>query len=201
MGEAVDDLEEEADREAGRLLLDRVEAGRKPQLATLHEALDSRRYLDLTQALVDPAVTPPPLDGADRPAREAYPELASRSWEHLRGESAGWESARRTPSCTGSASSPSGPATRRGRVRGHPGRRAPRRGHRRPAGRARRPPGCRRGAAMAAGLDAADATAPEAFVAGLLVRDEEKLARTHRRQWRDAWEKADRKKLKAWLTP
>ena len=48
---------------------------------------------------------------------------------------------------------------------------------------------------------AADATAPEAFVAGLLVRDEEDLARKHRRRWRDAWEEADRKKLKAWLTP
>ena len=56
-------------------------------------------------------------------------------------------------------------------------------------------------AAWLRGSIAADATAPEAFVAGLLVRDEEDLARKHRRRWRDAWAEADRKKRKAWLTP
>jgi CHAD domain-containing protein len=202
LGEAVDDLEEEADREAGRLLLDRVEAGRKPQLAALHEALDSRRYLDLTQALVDLAVTPPPLDGADRPAREAYPELASRSWEHLHKRVGGL------------GKHPPDAELHRVRILA---KRA------RYAGEAASAviPAAGRHAEAIAGLQgvlgdhqdavvarqwlrdsiAADATAPEAFVAGLLVRDEEKLARTHRRQWRDAWEKADRKKLKAWLTP
>jgi hypothetical protein len=48
---------------------------------------------------------------------------------------------------------------------------------------------------------ASDASPPEAFVAGLLVRDEEELARKHRRAWPDVWAAADRKKLKAWLTP
>ena len=79
LGEAVDGLED-ADREAGRLLLDRVEADRKPHLAALHEALDSRRYLDLTQALVDLAVTPP-----SSRSRTARPVRPTRSWPAVRG--------------------------------------------------------------------------------------------------------------------
>ena len=202
LGEAVDGLDEESDRVAGRLLLDRVEAGRKPHLAALHEALDSRRYLDLTQALVDLAVTPPLLDGADRPAREAYPELASRPWEHLHKRVGGL------------GKQPTDAELHRVRILAKRARYAAE------AASAVIPAAGRHAEAIA-GLQgvlgdhqdavvaqqwlrdsiASDATAPEAFVAGLLVRDEQDLARKHRRRWPDAWAEADRKKLTAWLTP
>ena len=202
LGEAVDGLDEESDREAGRLLLDRVEAGRKPQLAALHEALDSPRYLELTQALVEFAVTPPLLDEADQPARTTYPELASRPWEHLRKRVGGLDK------------HPTDAELHRVRILAKRARYAAE------AASAVIPAASRHAEAIA-GLQgvlgdhqdavvaqqwlrnsiAADATAPEAFVAGLLVRDEEDLARKHRRRWRDAWAEADRKKRKAWLTP
>ena len=112
LGEAVDGLEEESDRESGRLLLDRVETDRKPHLAALHEALDSRRYLDLTQALVDLAVTPPRLDRADEPARRPTRSWPARPWQHLRKRVGELGKHPATRSCTASASWPSGPATR-----------------------------------------------------------------------------------------
>jgi len=202
LGEAVDSLEEESDQEPGHLLLDRVEGDRKPHLAALHEALDSRRYLDLTQALVDLAVTPPIVEQADRPAREAYPELAARPWAHL---------SKRVGAL---GKHPTDAELHRVRILAKRARYAA-------EAAAAVIPAAGRHAEAIAGLQgvlgdhqdavvaqqwlrdsiASDATAPEAFVAGLLVRDEQALAGKHRRRWPDAWAEADRKKLKAWLTP
>ncbi len=201
LGEAVDGLDG-SDQEAGRLLLDRVEADRKPHLAALHEALDSRRYLDLTQALVDLAVTPPIVEEPDRPAREAYPELASRPWEHL------------SKRVSALGKHPTDAELHRVRILAKRARYAAE------AASAVIPAAGRHAEAIA-GLQgvlgdhqdavvaqqwlrdsiASDATAPEAFVAGLLVRDEQALAGKYRRRWPDAWAEADRKKLSAWLTP
>ncbi len=202
LGEAVDGLDADSDQEAGRLLLDRVDDGRKPHLTALHEALDSRRYLDLTQALVDLALTPPLLDGAEQPARQAYPELASRPWEHLR---------KRVGEL---GKHPTDAELHRVRILAKRARYAAE------AASAVIPAAGRHAEAIAdlqsvlgdhqdavvaeqwlRDSIASDASPPEAFVAGLLVRDEEELARKYRRAWPDVWAAADRKKLKAWLTP
>jgi len=202
LGEAVDGLEADSDQKAGRLLLDRVDDGRKPYLTALHEALDSPRYLDLTQALVDLALTPPLLEGADRPARETYPELASRPWEHLR---------KRVGEL---GKHPADAELHRVRILAKRARYAAE------AASAVIPAAGRHAAAIAdlqsvlgdhqdavvaeqwlRDSIASEASPQEAFVAGLLVRDEEDLARKHRRAWSDAWADADRKKLKAWLKP
>jgi hypothetical protein len=45
----------------------------------------------------------------------------------------------------------------------------------------------------------AGASGPEAFVAGLLVREEDDVAAKQRKRWPDIWDEADRKKLTAWL--
>jgi CHAD domain-containing protein len=200
LGEAVDGLEEESDRESGRLLLDRVETDRKPHLAALHEALDSPRYLELTQALVDLAMTPPVLDRADEPARSTYPELAGTPWEHLR---------KRVGEL---GKHPANAELHRVRILARRARYAAE------AASAVIPAAERHADAIAdlqgvlgdhqdavvaqqwlRNSTAKEATAPEAFVAGLLVRDEQELARKYRRGWPDAWAEADRKKLKAWL--
>ena len=87
LGEAVDDLDEESDREAGRLLLDRLAAERaSPTSPRSHEALDSDRYLRAHPGAGRPgASTPPLLDEADRAGRATRaPSWPAEPWEHLR---------------------------------------------------------------------------------------------------------------------
>ena len=126
LGEAVDDLDEDADREAGRLLLDRL-AGRT-QAAARRAARGARQRAATSTSLdrlVDAARDAPaarPTPSARR--REVLPELAAEPWEQLRKRVGGLGKhppddelhARAHP---GQA----GPLRGRGRVRGHPGRR------------------------------------------------------------------------------
>ena len=156
----------------------------------------------LTQALVDLALTPPLLDEADGPARDAYPELAGRPWEHLRkrvgqldddptdAELHGVRILAKRARYAAEAAAAVIPAAGR---------------HAEAIARLQGVLGDHQDAVVAEQWlrDAvgAGATGPEAFVAGLLVRDEEALARKYRRRWPDAWAEADRKQLKAWLTP
>ena len=202
LAEVVEDLDEGFDREAGKLLLERLSAEREPRLAALHEALDSDRYMALTQALVDLALTPPLVVDADQPARRILPELAAAPWEHLKRRVAKLD---RQP-----------PDEELHRVRIL-------------AKRARYAAEAASGVIPAAAAHAeaiaevqtvlgdhqdavvaeewlrkaaeGGAGAAEAFAAGLLVRVEQDRAARHRRRWQGAWQGADRKKLRAWLTP
>jgi CHAD domain-containing protein len=200
LSEVVEELEEQSDREAGRQLVARVEAERQPHLAALHEALDCDRYLRLTQALVDLALAPPLVADADRPARQTFPELATRPWDHLRRRVDKLDDdptdeelhririlAKRARYAAEAASSVIPAAAQHAEV----------------IARVQSVLGDHQDAVVARHWlrDAADGgiTAPEAFVAGLLARTEEELARKLRKRWPDAWEAADRKKLRAWL--
>ena len=135
-----------------------------------------------------PRVTPPIVEEPDRPAREAYPELASRPWEHL------------SKRVSALGKHPTDAELHRVRILAKRARYAAE------AASAVIPAAGRHAEAIA-GLQgvlgdhqdavvaqqwlrdsiASDATAPEAFVAGLLVRDEQALARKYRRRWPDAW--------------
>ncbi len=83
LAEAVGELEEGPDREAGALLLSRLGVEREPLLAALHEGLDHDRYLALVDALVELALHPPLLADAEASARRALPVLAATPWSHL----------------------------------------------------------------------------------------------------------------------
>jgi CHAD domain-containing protein len=156
----------------------------------------------LTQALVDLALTPPLVVDADQPARRILPELAAAPWEHLKRRVAKLD---RQP-----------PDEELHRVRIL-------------AKRARYAAEAAAGVIPAAAAHAeaiaevqtvlgdhqdavvaeewlrkaaeGGAGAAEAFAAGLLVRVEQDRAARHRRRWQAAWQGADRKKLRAWLTP
>jgi CHAD domain-containing protein len=200
LGEAVDGLEDPADRDAGQLVLARVDAERQPHVTALREALDSSRYFDLTQALVDLAVTPPIVVDGDRPARETYPELARKPWEHLRKRVGELDDdpadaelhrvrilAKRARYAAEAASSVIPAAGR----------------HAEAIAKLQSVLGDHQDAVVArARLRAsveAGASGPEAFVAGLLVREEDDVAAKQRKRWPDIWDEAQRKKLTAWL--
>jgi CHAD domain-containing protein len=71
-------------QEDGAAVPARVARLREPCLVALHDALDSPRYLDLVDAVVLLARTPPLLEDAARPAADVATELASKPWRKLR---------------------------------------------------------------------------------------------------------------------
>ena len=202
LADAVGELEEGPDREAGALLLSRLAVERQPLLAALHDGLDHDRYLALVDALVELALHPPLLADAEVPARRALPVLAAAPWAHLERNVGQLER------------HPSDEELHRVRILA---KRA------RYAAEAAAPviPAAARHAEAIAALQgvlgdhqdavvaqqwlrdavAGGASGPEAFAAGLLVRAEQDLADKHRRRWRGAWGEASRKKLSSWLAP
>ena len=202
LAEAVDDLDEESDREAGQLLIARLERERKPLLDALHEALDGDRYLALVDALVELALHPPLLSEADAPARRTLPSLAAKPWNHLARNVGNLE---RHPTdeelhrvrilakrarYAAEAAAPVIPAAGR---------------HAEAIAAVQSVLGDHQDAVVAQawlrGAVASGASGPESFAAALLVRAEQDLAAKHRRRWRAAWDKASRKKLLGWLDP
>ena len=202
LAEAVDRLDE-GDRDGGRLLLARLDEQRGPRLAELHEALDSDRYLGLVEALVDLALNPPLSTEAAEPARTVLPGLADRPWEHL------------VRNIGGLAKHPSVEELHRVRILAKRARYAAEASSKviPAAGRhAERDRRSSRGSSVtfrmpwsgssgSATLSRMGPVGTEAFAAGLLVSGERATASRHRGRWRQAWEAADRKKLRSWLAP
>jgi CHAD domain-containing protein len=67
-------------------LFEVLEGRRARSRAALRTALDSARYLELLDRLVEAAGNPALKPAAGRPAKEALPPLARRSWKRLRKE-------------------------------------------------------------------------------------------------------------------
>jgi CHAD domain-containing protein len=72
------------DRPAVGALVDRLMASREQSLATLFEALDSKRYVSLLDALVDGVAKPQLTTDADQPAEEVAPAVVAKAWRKLR---------------------------------------------------------------------------------------------------------------------
>ena len=202
-------------------IVERLETQRSEARAQLSEVMDDHRYVVLLDRLVDaldpsrlgdaPAVatgTPPvivPADTwllpeADAPADEVLPPLVRRPWKHLREAVAAVE--------------PDGPDEELHQVR----IRAKRcRYAAEVAAVAVGKPARRLGSAVAdlqevlgEHQDAAVAEAwlrtavpelspHEALVAGQIVAGQRAIAETTRRAWPDAWKRANRAKLRAWM--
>ncbi len=191
---------DEPDRLAAEPLLDRLRDERRQFLADLLAALDSPRYVDLTEAIVRLALDPPLTPEAERPAVELLPELAARPWRHL------VRNVGRLPK------SPTDQQLHRVRILA---KRA------RYAAEAAEPvvPAAGRHAkaiaviqedlgqhqdAVVAGRWLRDTVgrgvpASEALAAGLLVAALRDRAARHARRWRTAWKAANDKKRRAWL--
>lgn len=73
-----------ADSIAAGALLRRLRRQRDRSLAELQASLTSERYLELLDRLVEAGRNPRLLDGADRPAAKVLPRLAARPWRKLK---------------------------------------------------------------------------------------------------------------------
>ncbi|TMD08654.1 MAG: CYTH and CHAD domain-containing protein [Chloroflexi bacterium] len=74
----------ENDRRLGQALTNRLAAQVDSARSRLLEALDSDRYVDLIERLVEAANAPKLLPGADQPAADVLPALAAQPWDRLR---------------------------------------------------------------------------------------------------------------------
>lgn len=74
-----------ADQPAAASLLEALDDQRSAALRTVHEVLDSPRYLRLVDDAFTLATEPPLTPDADRPAEEALTDAARRSWKRLAG--------------------------------------------------------------------------------------------------------------------
>jgi CHAD domain-containing protein len=196
---AVEELDE-GDRDAAGLLLDRLREERHGLFGQLLEALDTPRYVALTDAIVHFALEPPFTADADQPARQLLPELADKPWRHLQRNIAGLPKhpedtqlhrvrilAKRARYAAESAE-PVIPAAGR---------------HAEVIAELQDVLGEHQDAVVAAGWlrDTIDrgASGREAFAAGLLVGVMHERAGHHRNHWRQIWTSASRKKLSSWL--
>jgi CHAD domain-containing protein len=87
LGRLVGDTESlvrESDRVEARALLGRLERRRSEALEELLVSLDSARYVDLLDRLVDAAHDPRVRGKADKPARDVLPKLVAIPWRRLR---------------------------------------------------------------------------------------------------------------------
>jgi CHAD domain-containing protein len=72
------------DRPSGALVVERLAAERRHQVAALHTAMRSERYLELLERLVDAVAHPCLAKEARRPAVEVLPARVRRRWKALR---------------------------------------------------------------------------------------------------------------------
>jgi CHAD domain-containing protein len=72
------------DRPAVGVLVDRLVASRAESLQALFEALDSKRYITLLDALVDGVAKPRLTPAAEQPAEEVASTLVGKAWRKLR---------------------------------------------------------------------------------------------------------------------
>jgi CHAD domain-containing protein len=72
------------DRPPVGALIDRLTASRERSLETLFEALDSKRYVALLDALIDGVANPRLADDADKPAEDVAATLVGKAWRKLK---------------------------------------------------------------------------------------------------------------------
>ncbi len=180
-----------------RTLLQRLERDREIARMRMLEAMASDRYLELLDRLVEAARAPHTLPEADRPAAKVLPQLVRKPWRRLRSE------------VRALAADPPDEALHRVRIRA---KRA------RYAAEAARPAGGKRAATLASRIadvqgvlgDHQDAAVAEewlrghsrgaALVAGELVAAQRADRAALRAAWPGTWRRADRKKLRGWLS-
>ena len=189
-----------ADAKAGRWLLARLAGQRDDARRRLLGAMASQKYLVLLDDLVAAAAAPALLPGADGPAAEVMPALVAKPWKKLRKE------------VRGAGDDPTDHELHQIRIRAKRARYAaeavePVIG--KPAGDfadavaaiqsvlgdhqdAVVGEAWLRGAAGAGRRDAA-------LVAGMLIAAERASAAGTRNGWRQVWDAANRRKLRAWL--
>jgi CHAD domain-containing protein len=189
-----------ADAQQALRLLRRLDRERVGHLRALHTDLDSDRYFDLLDALVDAAKNPRLLRAASAPAREVLPALAAGPWRKLRKE------ARQLGSgATDEELHFLRIRTKRARYAAEAVARAV-------------PEAAATGEALAElqgilgeqhdavvaedwirGAVAAGSSRQQALAAGLLIALQRAEAASHRGAWREAWAAADRRKVRAWI--
>lgn len=199
LAEAIPELDL-ANREGGVMLIARLERQRREHLDELLDALDSSRYVELTESLVRFVHDPPLTAEADRPARELLPELAARPWRHL------------VRNVAALPKEPADEQLHRVRILAKRARYAAELAA--PAV----PAAAKHASAIAAvqtvlgdhqdavvaehwlrGCVTKDVAPPEAFAAGLLVAVMRRRSAESAAKWPGAWKRADRKKLRGWI--
>ena len=187
-----------ADRRMAAGLTERIEASIEAARTELREAIDSDRYLDLVESLLDAAREPRLLPEAARPARDVLPGLARKPWRQLRRAALELPHAppddelhqlRILAKRARYAAEAVAPAA------GQDATRFARR-----AARLQTVLGEHQDSVVArAWLRAAAGAGRRAFVAGLLFGIEEGHGREARRVWPKAWRKLDRRRLRQWM--
>ena len=192
----------QTDDEAASALLARLEGQRRAARKALLEVLSSPRHLALLDRLVEAARAPVLLPEAEAPAAQVLPELVLRPWEQL------------VEAVEGTVDDSSDEALHQVRIRAKRCRYAAE-----VAAIAVGKPASKLAEAVAelqevlgdhhdavvAGAWLRDAVAElspeEALVAGQLLTVQGAGADGGRQGWPQAWERASRKKLRAWLKP
>src|SRR2546430_453232 len=159
--------------------------------------LDSQRYIDLLERLVDAAHSPMTLPDADQPAAAVLPGLATTPWRRLR------SAVRQLPV------NPTDPELHRIRILAKRARYAAEAvapvvgaatAFARAAAQLQTVLGEHQDSVTAqAWLRSAKVTGRRAFVAGELIALERIAAEKARSEWPKVWKSLDRKKLRAWM--
>lgn len=187
-----------SDSRSAAALLKMLELEIEALRTTVRADLDSQRYIDLLEVLVDAAHTPPALPEADQPAAAVLPGLASTPWKRLR------SAVKQLPE------SPSDPELHRIRILAKRARYAaealvPVAGagadsFAKAAAKLQTVLGEHQDSVTAqAWLRAAKVGGRRAFVAGELIALERIAADEARARWPRAWSALDRKALRSWM--
>src|ERR1700686_2594888 len=187
-----------SDQKSATSLLKNLEVEIDTLRKKLLSELDSQRYVDLLERLVDAAHSPAPLPEADEPASKALPPLAAGPWRRLR------SAVRQLPD------PPTDPELHRIRILAKRARYAaeavaPVAGSAaaafaRAAAKLQTVLGEHQDSVTAqAWLRSARLSGRRAFVAGELIAMEHIAAEEARAKWPKVWKALDRKQLRAWM--
>jgi len=189
----------DTDRRSAAALLHLLELDIESLRQNLATDLDSQRYLDLLERLVEAAHSPATIGGAEQPASTALPPLATTPWRRLRAavrrlqviptdaelhririlaKRARYAAEAVAPVAGPDAASFAKAAARLQTVLGE---------H-------------QDSVTAQAWLRAAKVTGRRAFVAGELIALERIAAADARNAWPQAWQSLDRKKLRDWMS-
>src|SRR5438128_2157350 len=176
-----------------QLLESEIDDLRKKLLADL----DSQRYIDLLERLVEAAHSPQTLPDADQPAASVLPALATTPWRRLRS------------AVRGLPETPTDPELHRIRILAKRARYAAEAvapvaagaaAFARAAAKLQTILGEHQDSVTAqAWLRSAKVSGKRAFVAGELIALERLAAEDARARWRKVWDALDRKRLRAWM--
>ena len=189
----------DTDRRSAAALLHLLELEIESLRQNLASDLDSQRYVDLLERLVEAAHSPNTIEGAEQPAATALPPLATTPWRRLRAAVRRLQAiptdadlhririlAKRARYAAEAVAPVAGPDAA---------------GFAKAAARLQTVLGEHQDSVTAqAWLRAAKVTGRRAFVAGELIALERIAAAAARAAWPQAWESLDRKKLRDWMS-